>query len=69
MHMALGTSLAIIIPTSIVSALSHIKYKAVNFELAKSFGIAVAIGILIGTFIATNLKTPQLLLMFSFFAF
>ena len=69
MHMALGTSLAIIIPTSIVSALSHMKYKAVNFELVKSFGIAVAIGILIGTFIATNLKTPQLLLMFSFFAF
>ena len=69
MHMALGTSLAIIIPTSIVSALSHIKYKAVNFKLVKSFGIAVAIGILIGTFIATNLRTPQLLLMFSFFAF
>ena len=59
MHMALGTSLAIIIPTSIVSALSHMKYKAVNFELVKSFGIAVAIGILIGTFIATNLKTPS----------
>ena len=69
MHMALGTSLAIIIPTSIVSALSHMKYKAVNFELVKSFGIAVAIGILIGTFIATNLKNSQLLLMFSFFAF
>ncbi len=69
MHMAIATSLAIIIPTSIVSALSHMRYKAVNFDLVKTFGVSVAIGILIGTFVATNSKTPQLLLMFSFFAF
>ena len=69
MHMAIGTSLAIIIPTSIVSALSHMKYKAVDFNLVKTFGVSVVIGILIGTIVATNSKTPQLLLMFSFFAF
>lgn len=69
MHMAIATSLAIIIPTSIVSAISHMKYKAVNFDLVKTFGLSVAIGILAGTFVATNSKTPQLLLMFSFFAF
>ncbi len=69
MHMAIGTSLAIIIPTSVVSALSHMKYKAVDFKLVKTFGLSVAFGILIGTFVATNSKTPQLLLMFSFFAF
>ena len=69
MHMAIGTSLAIIIPTSIVSSLSHMKYKAVDFKLVKTFGLSVAFGILIGTFVATNSKTPQLLLMFSFFAF
>lgn len=69
MHMALGTSLAIIIPTSIVSALSHMKYRAVDFKLVKTFGLSVAFGILIGTFVATNSKTPQLLLMFSLFAF
>ena len=38
MHMAIGTSLAIIIPTSVVSALSHMKYKAVDFKLVKTFG-------------------------------
>ena len=69
MHMAIGTSLAIIIPTSIVSALSHMKYKAVDFNLVKTFGVSVVIGILIGTIVATNSKTPQLLLLFSFFAF
>ena len=65
MHMAIATSLAIIIPTSTVSAISHMKYKAVNFDLVKTFGLSVAIGILVGTFVATNSKTPQLLLMFS----
>ena len=69
MHMAIGTSLAIIIPTSVVSALSHMKYKAVDFKLVKTFGLSVAFGILIGTFVATNSKTPQLLLMFSFSLF
>ena len=38
MHLSLGTSLAIIIPTSIMSAKTHYKFKAVNFDLIKSFG-------------------------------
>ena len=67
MHLSLGTSLAIIIPTSIMSAKTHYKFKAVNFDLIKSFGLPVVIGIFIGTFMATNLRTVQLLLMFSIF--
>jgi len=69
MHLSLGTSLAIIIPTSIMSAKTHYKFKAVNFDLIKSFGLPVVIGIFIGTFMATNLRTVQLLLMFSTFSF
>jgi len=69
MHLSLGTSLAIIIPTSIMSAKTHHKFKAVNFDLIKSFGLPVVIGIFIGTFMATNLRTVQLLLMFSTFSF
>ena len=69
MHLSLGTSLAIIIPTSIMSAKTHYKFKAVNFNLIKSFGISVVIGIFIGTFMATQLKTIQLLLIFSIFSF
>ena len=69
MHLSLGTSLAIIIPTSIMSAKTHYKFKAVNFDLIKSFGLPVVIGIFIGTFMATNLRTVQLLLMFSIFSF
>ena len=41
MHMAIGTSLAIIIPTSIVSALSHMKYKAVDFNLVKTLRLRI----------------------------
>lgn len=69
MHLSLGTSLAIIIPTSIMSAKTHYKFNAVNFDLIKSFGLPVVIGIFIGTFMATHLRTEQLLLMFSIFSF
>jgi len=68
MHLALGTSLAIIIPTSVMSTRTHMKYQAVDFALIKSFGLFVAAGVLIGTFLASNLETKKLLLIFSIFS-
>lgn len=68
MHLALGTSLAIIIPTSVMSTRTHMKYEAVDFKLIKSFGLFVAAGVLIGTFLASNLETKKLLLIFSIFS-
>jgi len=69
MHLALGTSLAIIIPTSIMSTRTHMKYNAVDFGLIKSFGIYIIIGVLLGTLLASKLKTAGLVLFFSIFAF
>ena len=69
MHLSLGTSLAIIIPTSIMSAKTHMKFNAVDFKLIKSFGIFIILGVALGTILASNLKTPPLVLFFSFFAF
>jgi uncharacterized membrane protein YfcA len=69
MHLSLGTSLAIIIPTSIMSAKTHMKFNAVDFKLIKSFGIFIVLGVMLGTVLASNLKTPPLMLFFSFFAF
>jgi uncharacterized membrane protein YfcA len=69
MHLSLGTSLAIIIPTSIMSAKTHMKFNAVDFKLIKSFGIFIILGVMLGTVLASNLKTPPLMLFFSFFAF
>jgi uncharacterized membrane protein YfcA len=69
MHLSLGTSLAIIIPTSIMSTKTHVQYDAVDFKLIKSFGLFVAGGVLLGTVFASNLETPRLVLIFSAFAF
>ena len=69
MHLSVGTSLAIIIPTSIISTKTHMEYDAVDFKMVKSFGIFILLGIIAGTFLAVNLKTPALVLFFSIFAF
>jgi uncharacterized membrane protein YfcA len=69
MHLSFGTSLAIIIPTSIISTKTHMEYDAVDFKMVKSFGILILIGVIFGTFLAVNLKTPSLVLFFSIFAF
>ena len=69
MHLSVGTSLAIIIPTSIISTKTHMEFDAVDFKMVKSFGIFILIGVIAGTFLAVNLKTPVLVLFFSIFAF
>ena len=69
MHLSIGTSLAIIIPTSIISTKTHMEYDAVDFKMVKSFGFFILIGVILGTFLAVNLKTPPLVLFFSIFAF
>ncbi len=69
MHLAVGTSFAIIIPTSIASVLTHHKFKAVDFDIVKSYGIFVVIGVIIGTIFAASLKTKSLVLFFSIIIF
>ena len=69
MHLSVGTSLAIIIPTSIISTKTHMEYDAVDFKLIKSFGIFILLGVIGGTFLAVNLKTPAFILFFSIMAF
>ena len=68
MHLSVGTSLAIIIPTSIISTMTHKEYDAVDFKMVKSFGVFILAGVICGTFLAVNLKTPALVLFFSIFA-
>jgi len=69
MHLSVGTSLAIIIPTSIISTKTHMEYDAVDFKMVKSFGVFILLGVIAGTFLAVSLKTPALVLFFSIFAF
>tara|TARA_Y100001935_G_C17173140_1_gene441273 strand:- start:175 stop:837 length:663 start_codon:yes stop_codon:yes gene_type:complete len=69
MHLAVGTSFAIIIPTSAVSVLTHHKYKAVDFNIVKNYGLFVIIGVIIGTIFAASLKTKSLVLFFAVIIF
>ena len=64
MHLSVGTSLAIIIPTSIISTMTHKEYDAVDFKMVRSFGVFILAGVIGGTFLAVNLKTPALVFIF-----
>jgi uncharacterized membrane protein YfcA len=65
MHVAIGTSFSIIIPNSIISTMTHMKFKAVDFSIVRTFGVFVAIGVVLGTIFAVSLKTSGLILFFS----
>jgi len=65
MHLAIGTSFSIIIPNSIISTITHMKFKAVDFSIVKTFGVFVVIGVVLGTIFAVSLKTSSLILFFS----
>ena len=65
MHLAVGTSFGIIIPTSMVSVMTHHQHKAVDFNIVKGFGFFVALGVILGTIFAANLKTKPLILFFT----
>jgi uncharacterized membrane protein YfcA len=54
MHVAVATSLAAIIPTSISSARTHHARGAVDAQLAKSWGVAVVLGAALGSLLASN---------------
>ncbi len=52
MPLCAGTSLALIIPTSIASFTSHRKANAVNFDLLRLWGIPIVAGVIGGTVVA-----------------
>ena len=65
MHLAVGTSFAIIIPTAIMSVYTHYKHKAVDFTILKTYGIFVVVGVIIGASFAASMETRSLVLFFS----
>jgi len=69
MHLAVGTSFSIIVPTSIISVLTHNKNGSVDFGVIKNYAIFVIIGVLSGTICAAILHTKSLLLLFTIVAY
>ena len=69
MHIAVATSLATIIPTSISSARAHHKRGAVDVEIVKRWAIFVLGGALLGTWIASKMHSEMLAIVFAVLAF
>lgn len=65
MHVAVATSLATIIPTSISSAWAHHQRKSVDVAIVKRWAIFVLIGALLGAWIASLLHSRVLALVFA----
>jgi uncharacterized membrane protein YfcA len=67
MHLALGTSLAIIVPTSIRSFMAHRKKNAdaVDIDLLKGWIIAVPLGTMIAVVVAAWSSSTELRLIFA----
>jgi uncharacterized membrane protein YfcA len=68
MHMAIGTSLATIVPTSIFSMRAHWKKGNVDTDLLKVWAVFALVGALIGTAIAPHLKGWVLTAIFAVIA-
>ena len=68
MHIAVATSLATIIPTSIASARAHHKRNSVDIPLFKRWGAFVVVGSLLGSWIASRLHSDVLSFVFAAFA-
>ena len=69
MHLAVGTSFAIIIPTSMVSVYTHNKHKSVDPNIIKTYGFFVVIGVFLGTTFAAMAQTKLLVIFFTIVVF
>lgn len=68
MHLAVGTSLATIIPTSISSARAHHRRGSVNVEIVKRWALFILAGTILGTVIAAMVHSRVLAIVFATFA-
>jgi len=69
MHLSVGTSFSITILTSLSSVIAHRKNNAFDTSIVLNYGIFVVIGVLMGTFLTTFLKTKSLILFFAIIVF
>ncbi len=65
MHVAVGTSLATIIPTSMSSALAHHRRDSVDVAIVKRWAILVLLGALLGAWIAAQVHSRVLAMVFA----
>lgn len=68
MHLAVGTSLATIIPTSISSARAHHAKGAIDFDVVKAWALFIIVGAGVGGFVARYISSSMLTSIFGFVA-
>ncbi|MGI6637625.1 MAG: sulfite exporter TauE/SafE family protein [Desulfobulbus sp.] len=69
MHLALGTSLASIIFTSISSFMAHHRRGAVDWEIVRRIVLGILLGTFLGGFVAARLSTGFLKVFFCIFLY
>lgn len=67
MHLALGTSLATIVFTSLKSVHSHHKHGAVRWDIVKNAVIGLVVGTLAGSAVADSMRSRTLAVLFTLF--
>ncbi|MCR9122742.1 MAG: sulfite exporter TauE/SafE family protein [Phyllobacteriaceae bacterium] len=68
MHLSVGTSLAVIVPTSLRSFASHRARGAVDMDLLRSYVIAVPAGVLVAALVFASISSGGLRLVFAILA-
>ena len=69
MHVAVGTSLATIIPTSLSSTRAHLARDGVDVSLARAWALYVLVGSALGVWLAAQMHSASLSLVFASVAF
>ncbi len=69
MHMAIGSSLATIIPTSIASARAHYRKGSIDIDVIKKWGFGIFLGALLGGFSGKFFNANELKYIFAIVAF
>lgn len=65
MHVAVGTSLAVIIPTGLSSARAHYRRGAIRLDLVKRLGAGIVMGVAGGTLIASHIDERGMVMFFA----
>ncbi len=68
MHLAVGTSLAVIVPTSVRSFMGHRAKGAVDMDVLRSYLVAIPLGVILASLVASMLSSGGLRLVFAFIA-
>ena len=69
MHLAVGTSLANIVPISIISAINHHRRGSVNLDFLKFISLSLLIGVIFGSIAVSFLEGSSLILIYSIILF